>query len=234
VQLAGLSSDRPAFVPANRIRSRCGWESVPAWDLRARRSILRRVFDKLRATVTLDMTVRLAARAPGAAGCAPTALHRHCRGRFAATIRAMQNRALLTEPELAARLDEFWKSVEEFNDGYYFESHETLEDLWMVTALPERDFFQGVIQLSAAFVHFFRGEYPGILKLMDAAIEKLRRFTPEQFGVDVSALVADAERVRAEFVALGAERFGEWDPRGAPKIAGAQPVRRARRRKKPK
>ncbi len=131
---------------------------------------------------------------------------------------AFNNEPLLTPDELQARLGEFYKAVEEFNDGYYFESHETLEDLWMVTPLPDRDFFQAVIQLAAAFVHFVRGEYPGIVKLLDAAADKLRAFVPEQRGVDVAALLADTEKARAEIAALGAERFIDWDESNLPHI----------------
>ena len=130
----------------------------------------------------------------------------------------VKNQALLTEPELRARLGEFYAALEQFNRRWYFESHETLEDLWMVTPFPERDFFQGVIQLAAAFVHFVRGEYPGIFKLLDASLDKLRAFTPERFGVDVARLIADAERARAEIEALGEGQFRAWDERNAPII----------------
>jgi hypothetical protein len=129
-----------------------------------------------------------------------------------------RNEPLLSPVELEARLGEFYEAVRQFNDRYYFESHETLEDLWMVTPLPERQFFQGVIQLAAAFVHFVRGEYPGILKLLDAAAEKLRPFAPERFGVDVTALLAGIARVRGELAMLGEEQFRQWDERGAPVI----------------
>ena len=116
------------------------------------------------------------------------------------------------------RLGEFYAALDQFNRRWYFESHETLEDLWMVTPLPERQFFQGIIQLAAAFVHFARGEYPGIFKLLDAAEEKVEAFTPESFGVDTAALLEDMRRARAEIAALGAERFRAWDERGAPVI----------------
>ena len=131
---------------------------------------------------------------------------------------AMKNQPLLTEPELHARLGELHAAIDQFNRRWYFESHETLEDLWMVTPHPERDFMQGIIQLAAAFVHFARGEYPGIFKLFDASLEKLRRFAPEQFGVEVTRLIADAERTRCELETLGSERFREWDERNAPTI----------------
>ena len=114
-----------------------------------------------------------------------------------------KNAALLTPEQLQSRLGEFYKSVEEFNDGYYFESHETLEDLWMVTPLPERDFFQAIIQLAAAFVHFSRGEYPGILKLLDAASSKLGVFTPTTLGVDVAASVSHLHAIQGPGLITG-------------------------------
>jgi uncharacterized protein len=129
-----------------------------------------------------------------------------------------KNAPLLTREQLESRLGEFYKAVEEFNDGYYFESHETLEDLWMVTPLPERDFFQAIIQLAAAFVHFSRREYPGILKLLDAASAKLGAFTPTTLGVDVTKLMADIDVALSELTSLGPERFAEWDEVRAPHI----------------
>jgi predicted metal-dependent hydrolase len=131
----------------------------------------------------------------------------------------MRNQALLTEPELRARLEELYRALDEFNRGWWFESHETLEDLWMVTPLPDRTFFQGIIQLAAAFVHYARREHPGVIKLLGFALEKLREFTPSHRGVDVAALIVDVERARAEIATLGPARFLEWDESRAPQIA---------------
>ncbi|MEX0751148.1 MAG: DUF309 domain-containing protein [Dehalococcoidia bacterium] len=130
-----------------------------------------------------------------------------------------RNQPLLTAVELQARLDEFYAALQQFNDGWYFESHETLEDLWMVTPFPERELFQGFIQAAAAFVHMVRGEYPGVLKLLDAAIDKLSRAEPERFGVDIAGFARDLEAARTEFAALGPERFLEWDAARVRKIA---------------
>lgn len=129
-----------------------------------------------------------------------------------------KNAPLLSHEELQSRLGELDKAIEEFNDGYWFESHETLEDLWMVTPLPERTFMQGIIQAAAAFVHLARREYPGVIKLLDLAIEKLRGFMPEQFGIDVTRFVKDLQTARDEIAALGEERFLEWDYARAPNI----------------
>jgi uncharacterized protein len=132
---------------------------------------------------------------------------------------ALRNLPILTPEELSGRLDELYRAIEEFNDGYFFESHETLEDLWMVTPWPERQLFQGIIQLAAAFVHYARREYPGILKLLDAAIDKVGEFTPQGFGIDTAALVESMRRARDELERLGEERFLEFDEGLVPRIS---------------
>jgi predicted metal-dependent hydrolase len=129
-----------------------------------------------------------------------------------------RNQPLLSLDEVRERLGEFYDAVDQFNRRWYFESHETLEELWMVTPWPERQFFQGIIQLAAAFVHYARGEYAGIFKLLDASEEKLREFMPECFGVDVTALLGEMARVRAEFDAAGPGGLRDWDERRAPRI----------------
>lgn len=131
----------------------------------------------------------------------------------------IKNAPLLAGDELRARLGEFYAALEQFNDGYWFESHETLEDLWQVTPLPDRTMFQGIIQAAAALVHFARCEYPGIFKLFDAASDKLKAFAPRHLGVDVQALLADINRARAELEALGPDNFMTWDERNAPRIS---------------
>ena len=131
---------------------------------------------------------------------------------------AFRNQTILTEAELRRRLGEFYKALDEFNDGYYFESHETLEDLWMVTPWPERQFFQGIIQLAAAYVHFARREYPGILKLLDAAAEKIAPFRSSCFGVDTESLLREVNSARDEFWTLGEERFLTYDESRRPGI----------------
>ena len=118
---------------------------------------------------------------------------------------AERNARLLTADELAARLDELYRALDEFNDGYYFESHETLEDLWMVTPLPERTLFQGIIQLAAAYVHVARGERDGAIKLLDAAVAKLRTFEPTSLGIEVGAMADAATAARRQLASEGGE-----------------------------
>src|SRR5262249_49773318 len=128
------------------------------------------------------------------------------------------NQPLLSPAELSLRLDELYAALHEFNDGYFFESHETLEDLWMVTPLPERTLFQGIIQLAAAFVHVARGEYAGTFKLLDAAQEKLQELAPTALGIDTAALLSDIERAEVELRDAGEQSISAWDLRRAPRV----------------
>lgn len=130
-----------------------------------------------------------------------------------------RNQPLLTPEQLTARLGELQRAIEEYNDGYYFASHETLETLWMVTPWPERQLLQAIIQLAAAFVHLVRGEYEGVVKLLDASEAKLLDFLPERLGVQTAALAADIAAAREELAALGPAHFQEFDETHVPQIA---------------
>lgn len=129
-----------------------------------------------------------------------------------------KNPRLLTEEQLAERRPELLAGVQQYNDGYFFEAHETLEDLWYVCPLPARTFLQGVIQLAAAFVHLSRREYPGTIRLLAASLSKLEQFPPTYLGVDVAGLVPDVRRAREELIALGPQRFERWERSRVPPV----------------
>ncbi len=123
------------------------------------------------------------------------------------TSKAARNRPLLTVDGLRARLDELYAAIDQFNRGWYFEAHETLEELWLVSPEPDRTFLQGIIQLAAAFVHLARGERTGFVRLLDAAEGRLRPFAPARHGVDVARLLGSIERWRTEPASVDAR---EW------------------------
>lgn len=129
-----------------------------------------------------------------------------------------RNQPLLTDEELQARLPLLREGVAQFNDGYYFEAHETWEDLWYVSPWPARVFLQGVIQAAAAFVHLMRRQYPGTIRLLDHAIAKIEGFESPYLGLDAARLLDGLRRCRAELAALGAGRFVEWDQTRIPRI----------------
>ena len=129
-----------------------------------------------------------------------------------------RNRRLLTEDEVEERRPILLAGIEQYNAGYFFEAHETLEDLWLPSPWPIRPFLQGIIQLAAGFVHLMRHEYPGTVKLLARGIEKIEESPGEFMGIDAKQLAADARNAHDALVELGPDRFGQWDQRGIPKI----------------
>ena len=140
-----------------------------------------------------------------------------------------RNLPLFTEAEVEERRPILLAGIQQYNDGYFFESHETWEEFWLRCPWPIRNFLQGLIQLAAAFVHLMRREYPGTVGLLRASLEKLEGFPSDYLGIDVGRLVAEARCAHDELAALGPERFEEWDQRRIPQIHLIEPSEAAGR-----
>lgn len=125
--------------------------------------------------------------------------------------------------KVLALSSEDWAEVEHgiglFNAGRFWHAHEAWELVWQRQEEDERLFFQGLIQLAAAYHHLtvrkVRAGYVNNLRKSGAI---LRVFAPEYLGIEVSPLLeAIEEGLRAEGgddVALPTER----DLRLIPKI----------------
>jgi uncharacterized protein len=92
------------------------------------------------------------------------------------------------------------QGVEEFNRAYFFEAHETLEDLWRGTSGPLRLFYQGLIQLAVGLYHLSNGNRRGALNLLGKGLDKLAAYQPTCQNIDVDSLCQEArswlDRVR--------------------------------------
>jgi predicted metal-dependent hydrolase len=95
----------------------------------------------------------------------------------------------LTPEERAA----FEKGVGEFNTGFYFECHDTLEDMWTGLRGPSRDFFQALIQVSVAFYHLTGGNAAGAESMLRRALKRFERYPARYFGFDLAAHRAELE-----------------------------------------
>jgi predicted metal-dependent hydrolase len=86
------------------------------------------------------------------------------------------------------------KSVEEFNNGEYFECHETLEDVWMIEVEPDRLFYQGLLQLSVGFFHLFNRNYVGAASQWRKGYVKLQNFGECHLGINLKTLLEQIHR----------------------------------------
>ena len=108
--------------------------------------------------------------------------------------------------------------IELYNGGSYFEAHEAWEEVWLDAENSEREFYQGLIQITAAFVHVMRNEYPGSVRLLDAGISKLARYGVRKEGIDLASFVDGARKARESLLGLGEKRLREFDRGLIPRI----------------
>ena len=87
--------------------------------------------------------------------------------------------------------DRFYKGIEEFNSGRYFEAHEVLEDLWHEYRESDRTFLQGLIQLSAGFYHFQCANWKGASSQLAKGIKKLEPYKPQHLGIDLATFLSE-------------------------------------------
>ena len=115
----------------------------------------------------------------------------------------------------------FAKGVDEFNRGYFFECHDTLEEMWTGLRGPSRDFFQGLIQVSVAFYHIDNGNQAGAQSMLQRALKRFARYPDRYFGFDLGAHRAELQGWLARIAAgvlepppLGAVPKWRFEPGG--------------------
>ena len=88
----------------------------------------------------------------------------------------------IPEPELS---DEERRQVAEgmaqFDQGLFFECHDTLEDVWTGVRGPSRDFFQGLIQVAVGFYHLSNDNRGGAATLLRRGLGRLAKY-PDRYG----------------------------------------------------
>jgi predicted metal-dependent hydrolase len=88
--------------------------------------------------------------------------------------------------------ERFEHGVEEFNGGFYYDCHETLERCWQEQGLlsfamddPHREFVQGLIQVSVGYHHLQRNNVKGALKLLRRGLGRLKNFPLKDYPLDM-------------------------------------------------
>jgi hypothetical protein len=102
-------------------------------------------------------------------------------------------------PEEWRQLERWLWAVDLFNHGYWWESHEALEELWHAAGrtTPPARFVQALIHLSAACLNRHRGHRAAARRQAARAVRGLRAartLGPIVMGVDVAALAVEVAR----------------------------------------
>lgn len=114
----------------------------------------------------------------------------------------------MTEPG-APRLDDedralYERGIAELEEGRFFESHDTLEELWRGSRGDERSFIQGLIQLAVGCYHVEDGNVRGAASQLAKSIDRLEPYPSRYMGIDVAALRGEVRRL-STLIENGAE-----------------------------
>jgi hypothetical protein len=98
---------------------------------------------------------------------------------------------------------------EHLTAGRYFPAHEAWETAWkQARGSDDAEFFKGLSQLGAGYVHLLRGNAHGAVRLLRRASGRLHRYPIGHHGVDTTGLAEAAEALAAA-IERGEVRPGE-------------------------
>jgi hypothetical protein len=101
------------------------------------------------------------------------------------------------------------KGIDEFNQGLFFECHETLEEIWQEDHGEDRLFYQGIIQIAAGYFKWQQGVPAGALKLWRTGLEKIAPYGSNHLGIAVGPF---AEAVKTNLQKLEAAQQTGGEP----------------------
>lgn len=92
----------------------------------------------------------------------------------------------------------FREGIGLFNGARYWHAHEAWEALWRAADDDERDFYQGLIQISAGLLHLQRRNGRGARNKLSEGIAKLTPYSPKHRGIIVNELIGKARRTLSD------------------------------------
>lgn len=128
--------------------------------------------------------------------------------------------ASLSEPPMTPEdWEDYRKGWRLFNEGQYWHAHEAWEAVWKRHTVPGRLFFQGIIQLAAAY-HLLtvKRRYGGMMRNFEKAEEKLRLFPSRFLGVERDRLLAAMDDARSEIARIGPDHLERFSPTLLPRV----------------
>ena len=96
----------------------------------------------------------------------------------------------------------FWRGVELFNSGAYFEAHEAWEELWVEASGDERRFLQALIHFAVGCHHQRKGNSIGAARQWDKGVAKIEPFLPAWRGIHTAPLAVAAKSRSESFPAI--------------------------------
>jgi len=105
--------------------------------------------------------------------------------------------------------EQFWQGVEQFNQQEFYACHDTLEALWMEAAEPNKQFYQGILQISVACYHLNNLNWRGAVILLGEGIRRLGDYQPIYEEIQVTELINHSYQLLQTLQKTGAEGIAD-------------------------
>lgn len=129
--------------------------------------------------------------------------------------RDAENRLVLEDFDSLSLEENHRLGRDHFNEGRFFPAHEAWETCWKQSkGTPDEEFFKGLSQLGAGYVHYRRGNPHGTFTLLRRAVRRIAPYGPSHWGLDVDSLAetASAHAGRVEAAARAGEGLPDIQP----------------------
>jgi len=88
------------------------------------------------------------------------------------------------------KLNEF---IRLFNEEAFFEAHEVLEELWLVTTGAQKTFYKGLIQCAVAMAHWKKNNPRGAHQVGNRSFLILESFEEKRDSIRIADLISDCK-----------------------------------------
>ena len=110
------------------------------------------------------------------------------------------------------------KGIDLFNSADFFAAHDFFEDIWIESEQKDRLFFQGLVQVSVGSYHLICGNYKGAVSQYKKASEKLTKYPPVYYGVDLEKLLSAVEKLQFDLNSFFSKEITEINLKKIPEI----------------
>ena len=86
----------------------------------------------------------------------------------------------------------FKEAIAQFNNGDYYNCHDTLEAIWNDAWESDRAFYQGILQIAVGLYHLKNRNWHGAAILLGEGTSRLPEYLPEYHSIDVESLLEDS------------------------------------------
>jgi predicted metal-dependent hydrolase len=103
---------------------------------------------------------------------------------------------------------EFYRGVNLFNRGFYFECHDVWEEIWGGAKGKEKVFYQALIMSAVSLYHYGNENLEGALSCLQKALRQFSQLPGEFLGLSISDFVEQMKQFY-EGMAVGQTEFTE-------------------------